>query len=95
MQAFNQTLGGSDLFGTWKQCWSNVGDLDVGLPIAQRDIDGMKDQEISEGLLATVVINDQHYRGSLDSVRIFSPLLAVLGTPFANNLHKWPSLLRE
>ena len=29
----------------------------------------MQDQEISDGLLATVVINNQHYRGGLDAVR--------------------------
>lgn len=80
MQAFNQTLAGGELFSTWKQCWSSMGDLDNELPIAQRDIEGMKAQAISDGLLATVVINDQHYRGALDAVRCFcfvAPVVSV------------------
>ena len=32
----------------------------------------MQEQEISEDLLATVVINDQHFRGALDAVRFSS-----------------------
>lgn len=42
MQAFNRTLEGPNMFRNWEQCWRNVGDVDVELPIAQEDLLGMQ-----------------------------------------------------
>lgn len=70
VQAFAQTKQSQASYDAWKACWSNaIGDKDADLPIVERDLTGMASQEIGDGLLATVVINDQHYRGALDAVR--------------------------
>ena len=50
------------LQGCEKQSWSTA-------HVYTRRGTCMQEQEISEGLLATVVINEQHYRGALDAVR--------------------------
>lgn len=69
MQAFKQTQN-SDLFDQWRTCWSQSGaEVNGDLAIAERDLEGARAQQIADGMLATVVINDQHYRGELDAVR--------------------------
>jgi hypothetical protein len=60
------------LFTEWTQCWSKLGDLDEPIQLAQDDLNGMNAQQISEGILATVVINQNHYRGALDAVRFLT-----------------------
>ena len=78
VQAFKQTQN-NDLFDQWRQCWSQVGSEVKGdLAIAERDVEGARAQAITDGLLATVVINDQHYRGSLDAVCSLSPMSVLL-----------------
>jgi hypothetical protein len=75
------TPEGEDLHRRWKACWETT-DTDAVNEIAQQDVDGMEAQKISDGLIATVVINNKHYRGALDAVRAHPPYVIFFFTRF-------------